>query len=98
MSKGKFGIRNAEFGIKRGGRESSSKLSDGDNRGKAHKPDSNSRSFPNKHERRGESRGGCRPDATFDSPLWAFFGYFLARQKVTTSRPQTRREQRKNPA
>ena len=32
------------------------------------------------------------------SPLWAFFGYFLARQKVTTSRPQTRWEQRKNPA
>lgn len=49
---------NSECGIKRGGRESSSKPSDGDNQGKAHKPDSNSRSFPNKHERRGESRGG----------------------------------------
>ena len=49
---------NSECGIKRGGRESSSKPSDGDNREKAHKPDSNSRSFPNKHERRGESIGG----------------------------------------
>ena len=91
---------NSECGMRNQARRAQLVLQtlDGDNRGKTHKPDSNSRSFPNKHERRGESRGGCRPDATFDSPLWAFFGYFLARQKVTTSRPQTRREQRKNPA
>ena len=89
---------NSECGIKRGGRESSSKPSDGDNRGKAHKPDSNSRSFPNKHERRGSPEGAEVQTCALFSPLWAFFGYFLARQKVTTSRPQTRWEQRKNPA
>ena len=43
---------------------------------------------------RGEFRGGCRPDSTFDSPLWALFGTFLSQQKVTTSPPQRRREQR----
>ena len=45
--------------------------------------------------------GGGSPEGaevqtrTLFSPLWALFGYFLARQKVTTSPPQRRREQRK---
>ena len=44
--------------------------------------------------------GGGSPEGaevqtrTLFSPLWALFGYFLARQKVTTSPPQRRREQR----
>ena len=42
--------------------------------------------------------GGCPEGAEIPalylfSPLWAFFGYFLSQQKVTTSRPQTRLEQ-----
>ncbi len=47
--------------------------------------------------------GGGSPEeaevqtCTLFSPLWALFGSFLARQKGTTSRPQTRREQRKKP-
>jgi len=43
--------------------------------------------------------GGGSPEeaevqtCTLFSPLWAFFGYFLARQKATTSPPQRRLEQ-----
>ncbi|MFQ7072344.1 MAG: hypothetical protein ACLRUT_01715 [Christensenellales bacterium] len=43
----------------------------------------------------GSPEGAEIPALSLFSPLWAFFGYFLARQKVTTSPPQRRREQRK---
>ena len=45
----------------------------------------------------GSPEGAEVQTSTLFSPLWALFGYFLARQKGTTSRPQTRREQRKKP-
>ena len=45
----------------------------------------------------GSPEGAEVQTCTLFSPLWALFGYFLARQKVTTSPPQTRREQRKKP-
>ena len=52
--------------------------------------------FPARNGRGGGSPEGAEVQTcTLFSPLWALFGYFLARQKVTTSRPQTRREQRK---
>ena len=43
----------------------------------------------------GSPEGAEIPALYLFSPLWALFGYFLARQKVTTSPPQRRREQRK---
>ena len=46
----------------------------------------------------GSPEGAEVQTCTLFSPLWALFGYFLARQKVTTSRPQTRREQQKKTA
>ena len=53
--------------------------------------------FPARNGRGGGSPEGAEVQTcTLFSPLWALFGYFLARQKVTTSRPQTRREQQKN--
>ena len=52
--------------------------------------------FPARNGRGGGSPEGAEVQTcTLFSPLWALFGYFLARRKVTTSRPQTRREQRK---
>jgi len=59
-------------------------------KGSADKPDSRRCSFPQEME----EAGGVQ-NCTLFSPLWALFGTFLARQKVTTLRPQTRREQRK---
>ena len=41
----------------------------------------------------GSPEGAEVQTCTLFSPLWAFFGYFLARQKVTTSPPQRRLEQ-----
>ena len=65
-------------------------------KGSADKPDSRRCSFPQEMEEAGGSPEGAEvQNCTLFSPLWALFGYFLARQKVTTSRPQTRREQRK---
>ena len=49
----------------------------------------------------GNFHGGGSPEGavaqtwTFDSPLWAFFGYFLSQQKVTESLPQKRLKPRK---
>lgn len=49
----------------------------------------------------GNFHGGGSPEEavaqtwTFDSPLWAFFGYFLSQQKVTESLPQKRLKPRK---
>ena len=42
----------------------------------------------------GSPEGAEVQTCTLFSPLWALFGTFLARQKVTTSPPQRRREQR----
>jgi hypothetical protein len=46
----------------------------------------------------GSPEGAEVQTCTLFSPLWALFGSFLARQKGTTSRPQTRREQQKKTA
>ena len=49
----------------------------------------------------GNFHGGGSPEGavaqtwTFDSPLWALFGYFLSQQKVTESLPQKRLKPRK---
>jgi hypothetical protein len=53
---------------------------------------------PNKHGWRGSPEGAEVQTCTLFSPLWAFFGYFLARQKVTTSPPQRRLEQQEKTA
>ena len=59
----------------------------------------NSNSFPQEMAVTGGVQRGLKsPLFNFSAPLWALFGYFLSQQKVTTSRPQTRREQRKNQA
>ena len=42
----------------------------------------------------GSPEGAEVQTCTLFSPLWALFGTFLARQRVTTSPPQRRREQR----
>ena len=53
------------------------------------------------HIATGNFHGGGSPEGavaqtwTFDSPLWAFFGYFLSQQKVTESLPQKRLKPRK---
>ena len=46
----------------------------------------------------GSPEGAEVQTCTLFSPLWAFFGYFLARQKVTTSPPQRRLEQQEKTA
>jgi hypothetical protein len=46
----------------------------------------------------GSPEGAEVQTCTLFSPLWAFFGYFLARQKVTTSPPQRRQEQQEKTA
>ena len=43
----------------------------------------------------GSPEGAVAQTWTFDSPLWAFFGYFLSQQKVTESLPQKRLKPRK---
>ena len=48
-----------------------------------------------KLSRRGSPEGAVAQTWTFDSPLWAFFGYFLSQQKVTESLPQKRLKPRK---
>ena len=51
--------------------------------------------FPARNGRGGGSPEGAEVQTcTLFSPLWAFFGTFLSQQKVTTSPPQRRREQR----
>ena len=60
-------------------------------KGSADKPTAAAALSRKKWKRRGSPEGAEVQTCT----LWALFGYFLARQKVTTSRPQTRREQRK---
>ena len=42
----------------------------------------------------GSPEGAEVPTCTLFSPLWALFGTFLSQQKVTSSPPQRRREQR----
>ena len=42
----------------------------------------------------GSPEGAEVQTCTLFSPLWAFFGTFLSQQKVTSSPPQRRREQR----
>ena len=46
----------------------------------------------------GSPEGAEIPALYLFSPLWALFGYFLARQKVTTSPPQRRLEQQEKTA
>ncbi len=53
-------------------------------KGSADKPDSRRCSFPQEMEEAGGSPEGAEVQTcTLFSPLWALFGYFLARQKVT---------------
>lgn len=47
-----------------------------------------------KWKRRGSPEGAEVQTCTLFSPLWALFGTFLSQQKVTSSPPQRRREQR----